>query len=38
MIVTIRVCVFTVDFSNVKFFTTLFFNIAFASLLKEMPF
>jgi hypothetical protein len=27
-----------VDFSNVKFFTTLFFNIAFASLLKEMSF
>ena len=26
------------DFSNVKFFTTLFFNIAFTGLLKEMPF
>ncbi|MBQ6005613.1 MAG: STAS-like domain-containing protein [Selenomonadaceae bacterium] len=26
------------DFSNVKFFTTLFFNFAFTSLLKEMPF
>ena len=26
------------DFSNVKFFTTLFFNVAFTSLLKEMPF
>lgn len=28
----------SVDFSNVKFFTTLFFNVAFASLLKEMTF
>lgn len=26
------------DFSSVKFFTTLFFNIAFASLLKQMSF
>lgn len=26
------------DFSNIKFFTTLFFNVAFTSLLKEMPF
>ena len=26
------------DFTGVKFFTTLFFNIAFASLLKEMSF
>ncbi|MBQ3441892.1 MAG: STAS-like domain-containing protein [Selenomonadaceae bacterium] len=30
--------VLSFDFSNVKFFTTLFFNIAFTSLLKEMPF
>ena len=26
------------DFSNVKFFTTLFFNVAFTGMLKEMPF
>lgn len=26
------------DFTDVKFFTTLFFNIAFANLLKEMSF
>lgn len=26
------------DFSNVKFFTTLFFNIAFTRLLREMTF
>ena len=26
------------DFSNVKFFTTLFFNVAFTSLLKTMSF
>jgi len=26
------------DFSNVKFFTTLFFNVAFTSLLNEMSF
>ena len=26
------------DFVNVKFFTTLFFNIAFTCLLKKMPF
>ena len=30
--------VLSFDFSNVKFFTTLFFNVAFTSLLKEMPF
>lgn len=30
--------VLSFDFSNVKFFTTLFFNVAFASLLKEMSF
>ena len=26
------------DFSNVKFFTTLFFNVAFTGLLNEMSF
>ena len=26
------------DFSNVKFFTTLFFNVAFTSLLRKMTF
>ena len=26
------------DFSDVKFFTTLFFNVAFTSLLKKMSF
>lgn len=30
--------VISFDFSGVKFFTTLFFNVAFTSLLKEMPF